>query len=170
MDAHEAPLIGSILRYIEENSLMSLPNFLWRVARDVVFPMLLGLVALGGAASVLERFWHAIIPLPANDGYRQAKKLYRLGQRKEALEQWTSLRKFGPAYLSRATHALYVEFDPQEALGVLRVAKEQQVRIQLMQVEMIKLDAQALQAGGNVSMIDMNARLAKQEHLGVSTA
>lgn len=169
MDAHEAPFLGSILRFIEENSLMALPSLLWRIGRDLVFPAVVGLFAFGGMATVLHYLWRFIIPPPATDRYREAKKLYRIGKQKAALKEWTSLRKFGPAYLSRATHALYVELDPQQALGILRVAKKQQVRIQLNQVEMIKLDAQALQGGGNVTMLDMNARLAKQEHLGVTT-
>ena len=169
MEAKDAPLIGSIIRLIEKHSLMTLPNFLGRLARDVLFPAVVTVCAVGGGASVLHWFWRLIVPPPSKDRYRQAKKWYRQGQRKEALKEWTFLRKFGPAYLSRATHALYVELDPQQALGILRVAKEQKVRIQLNQVEMIKLDAQALQAGGNVSMVDMNSRLAKQEHLGVTT-
>lgn len=169
MDPRDAPLLGPVLRVIDEHSLLALPHFLYGVGRDFLFPLVVGLFAFGGGAAILHTIYRFIIPPPAKDRYRQAKKLYRLGQPQQALQEWTSLRHFGPAYLSRATHALYVELDPQQALGILRVAKEQQVRIQLKQVEMIKLDAQALQAGGNTTMIDMNARLAKQEHLGVTT-
>lgn len=148
---------------------MALPSFLYQVSRDLIFPIAVALCAFGGLASILHSIWRFIVPPPATDRYRHAKKLYRSGQRKQALKEWAALKKFGPAYLSRATHALYVELDPQQALGILRMAKEEKVKIQLKQVEMIKMDANALQAAGNATMIDLNGRLAKQEHLGVTT-
>ncbi len=157
------------MRWIEENSLLELPTFLLQIGRHVLFPILIAFFAFGGLTSVLQKIWHLFFPPPPTGRYRHAKKLYRSGEHQAALKVWESLKKFGPAYLSRATHALYVELDPQQALGILRVAKERQVKIHLKQVETMKLDAQALQSSGNIVMIDMNARLAKQEHLGVST-
>ena len=168
-DVHDAPLLGSVVRFVEQHSLEALPGFLLGVGRNMILPIAIVVCTFGGLVSTLRWIGRFIVPPPARDRYRQAKKWYRRGQQKEALKEWESLKKFGPAYLSRATHALYVQFDPQQALGILRTAKEEKVKIQLKQVEMIKLDAKAVQAGGNATMLDMNARLAKQEHLGVTT-
>jgi hypothetical protein len=98
--------------------------------------------------------------------YQAAKQLYRRGKREQALHHWAELKDFGPAYLSLATHALYVEHDSMKALGIIRQAKERKVRININQVNMIRMDAKALQIGGNATMVDMNATMAKQDHLG----
>lgn len=169
MNPREAPLLGRVLLWIEKYNLDALPNFFSHFTRNVIFPLLIAIFAFTGLGSILRNMMHLVIPPPYSERYLQAKNLYQAGKHKEALKEWEKLDKFGPAYLSRATHSLYVEFNPQQALGILRLAKEQKVKIVLKQVEMIKMDCQVLQSGAGVTMIDMNGRLAKQEHLGVTT-
>ena len=169
MDPHDAPLIGRVLDWIDENNLHALPKFLIHFSRFLVFPTFIAIFAVTGLLSVLRSFGQIVVPIPYTKRYLRAKDLYGTGNHKEALQMWEKLEKFGPAYLSRATHALYVEHNPQQALGILRKAKEKKVRIVLKQVDMIKMDAMALQSGAGINMIDMNARFAKQEHLGVSS-
>lgn len=169
MDAHDAPLIGRALRWLEENNMDSLPNFFSHFTRNAIFPVLIAVFAFSGLASVIQTITQFVIPRTHTERYIRAKSLYRTGQHKEALKEWEKLETFGPAYLSRATHALYVDLNPQQTLGILRMAKEKKVKIQLKQVEMIKMDAKVLQSGAGVTMIDMNGRLAKQEHLGITT-
>jgi hypothetical protein len=169
MDASKAPIIGTILQIIEEHSLTYLPKFLYHVGRDLVLPVLVALFALGGLATFGFQLWRIIVPCSASERYLAAKNLYRRGKRREALNGWAELKNFGPAYLSLATHALYVEHDPLKALGFIRKAKEHKVRINITQVNIIRMDAKALEIGGNLAMVEMNARMAKEDHLGVAS-
>lgn len=170
MEVSEAPLLGSILWFLEEQDLLVLPAFLWQLARDIVtFPPLVAVITLVILSPFLYRFWRLVVPLSAKDRYRNAKELYRRGKQVRALKEWSQLDNFGPAYLSLATQAMYVEYDAMKALGVIRKAKEKRVRINLAQANMIRMDAKSLQqGGGNVAMLDMNARTAKQDHLGIA--
>eukprot|EP00934_Nitzschia_sp_Nitz4_P008350 Nitzschia sp. Nitz4//scaffold71_size96697//92910//93422//NITZ4_004713-RA/size96697-processed-gene-0.53-mRNA-1//-1//CDS//3329557301//8340//frame0 len=169
MKTSDAPLLEVILRFIDNRSLLSLPDLLFDVGRKLVFPALVALFLTGTCVSTLKATWKVIVPPSLPVRYRDARRLYSSGNVTRALKDWARLEQYGPAYLSRATHALYVDLDPSQALAILRQAKEKRVRIQLNQVKMIQLDAKAIQAGSNVTMIDFNARLAKQEHLGIAT-
>lgn len=169
MKAAEAPLLGILLRYIERNSLRALPKVLWDVGTTLVVPVLSAILVGSIVSSIVQRLWRIFFPLRDSDRYNIAKKLYMRGRKQQALKEWSRLVEYGPAYLSRATHALYMEGNPQKAIDILGTAKEQKVLIQIKPLELIRLDAQALKAGGNIAMIDFNARLAKQEHLGVTT-
>jgi hypothetical protein len=161
MEASEAPLVGTILRWVDD-----FPSFAYYFASELLIPWFLGLWALGTMATILYRFWRTIVPPSLAHRYQTAKQLYRRGKREQALHHWAELKDFGPAYLSLATHALYVEHDSMKALGIIRQAKERKVRININQVNMIRMDAKALQIGGNATMVDMNATMAKQDHLG----
>jgi len=77
--------------------------------------------------------------------------------------------EFGPAYLSLATHALYVEYNPEKTLAIIRRAKQEKVRINISQVDMIRKDAKALESAGSLRvMIEINGRMARQDHLGIT--
>jgi hypothetical protein len=56
--------------------------------------------------------------------HSEALAFYRKGRVAEALRDWTRLDQYGPANLSRASHAIYVQqpHDTKEGLRILRCA------------------------------------------------
>jgi lipopolysaccharide biosynthesis regulator YciM len=117
------------------------------------------------------------ISFPPNLTFFIPKSFYRKGRVAEALRDWTRLDQYGPAYLSRVCHAIYMQqpHDTKEGRCILRQAQQLQLEkgsaIKLLptkEVQKMKLDAQAI-VNGNLMMVDMNARLAKQEYLGVAS-
>ena len=88
---------------------------------------------------------------------------------KEAIKAWSShdLDSYGPSYMSRACHELYVKNEPVKAVTILKEAEERKVPIDEKQVKQIKSDVLAV-LNGNSIMIKTNATLAKEQHLGVT--
>lgn len=166
--AWEETLPDGVVEFVRRNELQTLLEFLYQLVTNVIIPVVLAVFFMGRLLAVFQWFGRLVVPQKAGVRYRDAKIKYRQGKREEALEEWTNLKKFGPAYLSRAVHALYVEANPQKAMKIIRLAKEAKVRVQLYQVDKILDDAKALQNGVTQTMLDMNARLAKQEYLGIA--
>lgn len=157
-----------ISNYIRDNDLQALHVFVYHLSTNIIIPGCLAVFLLGGLLSFLQWFGRIIVPPKARVRYRDAKLKYQNGKRKEAIKEWNRLTKFGPAYLSRAVHALYVEGNPQEAMRIIRLAKEAQVTAKLYQVSRIQDDAKALQNGASKKMMELNAQLFKQEYLGIA--
>jgi hypothetical protein len=192
--------LTSVLDYVERHDeLWTLPIFFWRFAVDFLLPVTVGVTVFGASLEFLHR--HGILVVPRlflsssflssthpHVRYRHAKSLYRRGKIDQALTEWSDIartQRYGPAYLSRAAHAIYVQDQPQEGLRILREAQQQQQpqsqtsdknhsnhtklkHFSSKQVELMKMDAQAI-ANGDTTMVNLNARLAKQEFLGVTT-
>jgi hypothetical protein len=196
--------LTSVLNYVERHDeLLTLPTFFWRFAVDFALPVTVGVAAFAACLEFLHRHGILVVPRSLSSSsssssslsthphvrYRHAKSLYRRGKIDQALQEWSDVartQRYGPAYLSRAAHAIYVQGQPQEGLRILREAQQQQSQPQSQpqtsdknnhtklkhfsskQVQLMKMDAQAI-ANGDATMVDLNARLAKQEFLGVAT-
>ena len=183
--AKSSTLAWAIEEALRRYDWADLPGFLLSFFHTFLFPAIAALLGLVVAYKISQLVWRIIFPLPARTRHLQAKKLYREGKTLQALHEWTTLSRYPTAYLSRACHEIYVMHNCVEGLAILRQAE----RIQLEEedpsakgrrrrrlpfqvpskiTQSMKLDAQAI-AQGNEIMVDMNARVFKQEYLGVTS-
>jgi hypothetical protein len=164
----------AVANWVRSQDMADLPVFLYDLLNNFVLPMIITLACLGTAWKMLKQVYRYFLPPKPHALYSQAVALYRKGRVPQALRDWTKLDQYGPAYLSRACHAIYIQHDTKEGLRILRQAQQLQlekgcaIQLPTKEVQKMKLDAQAI-ANGNFLMVDMNARLAKQEYLGITS-
>jgi hypothetical protein len=145
-----------------------LPNFLYFVAIEFMWPVVLMLAAFLGALKILVITQSKLYPLPINVQHAEAIKLYREGKVKEALEVLSKL-EYGRSFLSRACHEIYVNGSPEsivKGVAILKEAQERRMIIDDKEVKLMRSDAAAI-LSGNAVMVRTNANLAKEEYLGV---
>jgi hypothetical protein len=175
MVSRKAALGRAVANWVRSQDMADLPGFMYDLMKNFILPMILVLCCLGSVGKVLKQGYRFVIPPKLHVRHKEAIILYRKGHVAEALRDWTTrLDQYGPAYLSRACHAIYILHDTQEGLRILRRAQQLQLekgssmKLATKEVTKMKLDAQAI-ANGNLLMVDMNARLAKQEYLGITS-
>jgi hypothetical protein len=145
-----------------------LPNFLYFVAKEFMWPVVLMLAAFGVALKILLITQSKLFPPPKNIRHAEAIKLYRDGKVKEALEELSKL-EYGRSFLSRACHEIYVNGSPEsvvKGVAILKEAQERRMTIDDKEVKLMRSDAAAI-LSGNAVMVRTNANLAKEEYLGV---
>ena len=162
------------MEWVRSQDMADIARFFWDLMTNFLLPMIVLLCCLGSIGNVLKQGYRYVFPPSLHTLQKEAVVLYRKGHTVEALRDWTRLDQYGPAYLSRACHAIYIQHDTKEGLCILRQAQELQlekgsaIKLPTKEVTKMKLDAQAI-ANGNLIMVDMNARLAKQEYLGITS-
>jgi hypothetical protein len=147
-----------------------LPDFLYVVAKDFMWPVVLLMAAFGGAVKILLITQSKLFPPPKNiqQEHAEATKLYREGKVKEALEALSKLDN-GRSFLSRACHEIYVTGSPEgivKGVAILKEAQERRIIIDDEEVKLMRSDAHAILTG-NAVMVRTSAGLAKQEYLGL---
>ena len=174
MVSQKTALSRAIVDWVRSQDMAVLPGFLWDLLKNFILPMIVLLCCLGSVGKVLKQGYRYVWPPPLYVCHKEAMARYRKGQIEEALRDWNRLDQYGPAYLSRACHAIYIQHDTQQGLCILRQAQQLQylkgssIQLPTKEVTKMKFDAQAI-ANGNIIMVDMNARLAKQEYLGITS-
>jgi hypothetical protein len=164
----------AVANWVRSQDMAELPGFLYDFIKNFVLPLIVAFFCLGSVWKVLKQFYRVLLPPKPHVRHSEAVTLYRKGHIPEALRDWQRLDQYGPAYLSRACHAIYIQHDTKEGLRILRQAQQLQleqgssIKLPTKEVQKMKLDAQAI-ANGNLIMVDMNARLAKQEYLGITS-
>jgi hypothetical protein len=145
----------------------------WMLLQRVVGPVVLGLISLGLVYNTMRRIYNTWWnPPPVRMRYRHAVQLYQEGRVREALKAFQKLSsqdRYGLAVLSLAAHDIYVGKSPSEGLRRLREARMEGVSMPKRAMSAMQDDAKAMQEDGNDRMIEMNARMAKQEYLGITT-
>jgi hypothetical protein len=158
----------------------------------LIGPILLSVLSIVTTYQLLKKIEQWIAPPPPQRRYEDAIGLYQSGKVREALRVFTTLQqkdKYGNAILSLAAHEIYVSNNPIEGLRILQDAtkpppppiipssqpKEGRGKhtrimrnISRRSMQSMQDDAKAIMAG-NSNMVDMNARLAKQQYLGIGT-
>lgn len=163
-----------------------LARFVSDLLRNVVVPLAVAIFLFVVGVVVVGHVYRRFVPPPPRQRHEEIKILYRKGYSERAVAQWErDLPEYPPAMLSRACHEIYVEGNPEAgmaALSALRdatekpggngtaisTARRREMSRWTKQIQSMESDALAI-GNGNVRMVDMNARLAKLEHLGVST-
>jgi hypothetical protein len=164
-------LAMALTDFFDRNDIFDLPWVLVRFARTSILPLSIAIIAFGGSIKVLDRILKYLIPPPPRVHHDAAMTLYRRGFVQEALTAWSQLEPYGPSYMCRACHEIYVAGgDPKVGIEILEQAQQTQGMLKRNKKEMesMKEDARAMLLG-NAVMVDMNARLAKQEYLGLQT-
>lgn len=149
---------------------VDLPNFLYVVAREFMWPLVLLLAAFGGAVKILVVTQSKLNPPPIHVRHAESTKLYRAGKIKEALEELSRL-EYGRSFLSRACHEIYVDGRPESiarGVAILKEAKERKISIDEKAVKMMRSDVAAI-LSGNAVMVRTNANIAKEEYLGIAS-
>ena len=172
---------SALARFLIETTrswkLEDIPNFLLAFLKDFIVPIAIVLICIAGFLKLLIRIYRLIIPYPPPIRHQQIQKLYRTGSTHQALFEWKrDLSTYPPAILARACHEIFVKLQPQQGLEILdfilkkedTYSKTKDGKRYFKQAENMKSDALAIQHG-NVRMVDMNARLAKEEFLSVIT-
>jgi hypothetical protein len=171
--ASRGSALAVVLReFFEANPPSSLPGFLVGVFVNVGVPLAIAVASFGGSVKLYRTIWCYMVPPDAAARHKDAQALYlRPGHTLEAVEAWSRNDTYGPSVLSRACHEIYVQWRPQEGLKILKEAQARGVELETskQQVEGMKLDANAI-LQGNKLMVDMNARLAKEEFLGMASS
>jgi hypothetical protein len=163
--------LATVLReFFEANPPSSLPGFLVGVLVNVGVPLAIAIASFGGSVKLFRKVWCYMIPPTVAVRHKHAQALYhRPGHTLEAVEAWSRNDTYGPSVLSRACHEIYVQWRPQEGLKILKDAQARGVEFEnsKQQVEGMKQDASAI-LQGNKLMVDMNARIAKEQFLGIT--
>jgi hypothetical protein len=157
-----------LIDFFEANPPSGLPGFLVGVFVKVGVPLAIAVASFGGSVKLYRNIWCYMVPPEAAVGHKDAQALYlQPGYTLEAVHAWSRNDTYGPE--PRACHEIYVHWQPQEGLKFLKEAQAQRVEFKtsIQQVEEMKLDASAI-LQGNKLMVDMNARLAKEELLGMA--
>eukprot|EP00980_Cylindrotheca_fusiformis_P004155 scaffold909_cov135-Cylindrotheca_fusiformis.AAC.12 len=147
---------------------VDLPNFLYFVAKQVMWPAILLLAAFGGAVKILLFTQSKLYPPPKHVQYVDAIKMYREGDVKGALEELSKI-EYGRSFLARACHEIYVIGSPEsivKGIAILKEGQERKLGIDNEEVKMMRSDAAAI-LSGNAVMVRTSANLAKEEYLGV---
>lgn len=143
------------------------------LGQDVILPVLLGILSLVATYKVMKAIERLLFPPPPRARYQEAFELYQQGHVRPALKAFGKLQrqdKFAKATLSLAVHEIYVAGDAAAGMRILRKAKTlYNMQLPPKTVASIQEDAKAIQ-DGNASMVKMNARMAKQEYLGIATS
>ena len=163
---------------VREMNLEELPTFLYDFFHDFILPLAILLICFAGFLKLLLRLYRLIIPPPPKQRHAEIKLLYRKGYTKQALKEWErDLPTYPPSILSRACHEIYIRptQNPKAGIDLLSTflkntddVKTREKKEYIRQAQNMKSDAIAIQHG-NERMVDMNARLAKQEYLGITT-
>jgi hypothetical protein len=160
--------IHEIVDRYELNSTRAVMRMVLGLCYYVIGPLLLGLLGVVTTYQILKRIERILLPPPVLIRYEEAIDQYRRGKVREALKEFRRLQRkdgYGPAVLSLAAHEIYVSHAPAEGLRILREAN---AKVPAKPMKSMQEDARAILAG-NAVMVDMNARLAKQQYLGIST-
>jgi hypothetical protein len=169
MVAPNSALAMALRDYFRRNDISELPWFLLRFGQNVLLPLGIAIIAFGGSIKLLHRLLRYVLPPPPHTFHDEAKTMYRRGLVQEAVTAWSQLEPYGPSYMCRACHEIYVAGNPKLGMEILEQAQQQRgVQIKKKEIEAMKEDARAILHGSAV-MVDMNTRLAKQEYLGIIT-
>eukprot|EP00339_Tiarina_fusa_P025170 CAMPEP_0117035222 /NCGR_PEP_ID=MMETSP0472-20121206/25029_1 /TAXON_ID=693140 ORGANISM="Tiarina fusus, Strain LIS" /NCGR_SAMPLE_ID=MMETSP0472 /ASSEMBLY_ACC=CAM_ASM_000603 /LENGTH=167 /DNA_ID=CAMNT_0004744629 /DNA_START=142 /DNA_END=645 /DNA_ORIENTATION=+ len=163
--------IARVLRdFTDKYDVTDIPVFFVHYVRTVLLPLGILCLCAAGALKLLHAVFRTVIPPPHPKRYDQIKTIYRKGYPEQALYEWKrDLPTYPPAILSRACHEIYVARRTKKGMELLQVLlRLKESKEYLREVENMKADALAIQHG-NARMVDMNAIVAKQEHLGIST-
>ena len=142
-----------------------------KLAVDILLPVMVGIMCLAISFNFLKTVGRWIFPPPLHTQHKEAIDLYRGRKIREALKALELLqrkRAYGPAVLSLAAHEIYVVGAPGEGLRLLREARKMGLAVPKGPMDTMQEDAKAILDGNSV-MVEMNARLAKQEYLGLPT-
>jgi hypothetical protein len=157
--------------FVEDADWQNVPHLLLAFLREWILPIAIALAAMGGSAKLMATIQRYMFPPSHNIRHHDAMSLYSKGKVTDALREWTSMEEYGPSCLSRACHAIYVQGQPTQGMQLLKEAQANgclKGKKDKGAMESMTFDAQAI-LQGNAVMVDMNARFAKQEHLGVSS-
>jgi hypothetical protein len=176
MVSRNSALGRAVANWVRSQDMAELPGFMYALIQNLVLPLIVLLCCLGSIWKMMKKSYRYFLPPKHYVLHSEAMALYRKGRVSEALRDWTRLDQYGPAYLSRACHVIYMQQPPDtnEGLRILRQAQQLQltkgsaIKLPTKEVQKMKLDAQAI-VNGNLLMVDMNARLAKQEYLGITS-
>ncbi len=164
--------IREIIDQYQLDDVNAVMNLVLGICYNIIGPILLGVLSIITTYQVLKRIERILLPPPPHVRYEEAITYYRSGKVREALKEFKTLQqkdKYGKAVLSLAAHEIYVVNAPAEGLRILRESSQQGlVKVPTKPMKSMQEDAKAIMAG-NAVMVDMNARLAKQQYLGVTT-
>jgi hypothetical protein len=168
-------LVRSLQHVIEEYELYD-AHKIWevsrRLGRNVISPIVFGLLGLIITYKLMKAMDRLLFPPPAYTRYQEALELYQQGHVRPALKAFETLQrddKYVKAALSLAVHEIYMAGDAAEGIRILRKAKTVHgMSLPQNLVASMQDDAEAIQDGNSI-MMKMNARMAKQEYLGVLT-
>lgn len=75
--------------------------------------------------------------------------------------------RYGKAVLSLAVHEIYVAGSPTEGLRLLKEARSKGLQIvPATTINILQEDAKSIM-GGDAVMVELNAKMAKQDYLGI---
>jgi hypothetical protein len=165
--------IARVLReFTDTYGVSDLAPFFIHYVRTVLLPVGIICLSAAGALKVFHGFFRMVVPKPLPKRYDEIKSMYRKGHREQALHEWKQAQPtYPPAILSRACHDIYVLHRPKSGMDLLQellLLKSKEATDYLKEVQNMKADALAIH-NGNSRMVDMNARIAKQEYLGIAT-
>lgn len=147
------------------------------ICYNIIGPFLIGLFCIIATYQVFKKIERLIFPPPPHIRYEEAINDYRSGKVREALKEFERLYRkdgYSKAVLSLAAHEIYVANAPMEGLRILRESSLPNkqgtviVKVPTKAMKSMQDDAKAILEGDTI-MVDMNARLAKQQYLGVTT-
>jgi hypothetical protein len=172
MVSSNSALAIALREFFVNYDVQDVPYLLWGFLREWIVPIAVGLVVVGGSAKGMATLQRYMFPPSHRTRHHDALSMYSKGKVTDALREWSTLQEcYGPSCLSRACHAIYVQGQPQQGMQLLTDAQAKGIltgRNDKQTIESMTFDAQAI-LQGNAVMVDMNARFAKQEHLGVSS-
>lgn len=148
--------------------LEDIPYLIVKFGREWILPIGIAVSVVGGVTKLLARLKKLINPPPPRIRHEEAKFAYAKGRVDAALVEWSALKDYGPSYLSRACHEIYVNHKPKAGLQILKEARDRGIGLNKKAVESMKDDSKAIESNHTI-MVDMNARTAKQDYLGVTT-
>ena len=152
-------------------TVLDLGEFFLHFSRQFILPLAMAVCVFGGFAKLTWALKRWIVPPPPPELHQEALAEYRRKKPKQALKGWTFLAEkhnYVPSVLALACHEIYVTRDTKKGLEILQQAQKRGVKLPKQQCQSFVLDAKAI-AQGNLIMVDMNAKLAKQDYLGITS-